>query len=56
MGPEDKVEIVNNTSPLPGLASGAIPGLEDIEMITEDKNKAQSKKVNKYNLYHCLQK
>ncbi|KAK9510143.1 hypothetical protein O3M35_004987 [Rhynocoris fuscipes] len=45
MGPEDKVEMSPTTPALPGLATGTIPGLEDIDLITEDKNKTQSKKV-----------
>ncbi|XP_014293337.1 pre-mRNA 3' end processing protein WDR33 isoform X1 [Halyomorpha halys] len=43
MGPEDKVEV--NTSPLPGLTPGSIPGLEDLDLSAEDKGKTPSKKV-----------
>lgn len=43
MGPEDKVEI--NVSPVPGLAPGSIPGLEDLD-ITDEKGKIPSKKVH----------
>lgn len=44
MGPEDKVEM--NTFPLPGLTPGAIPGLDDLDIIPDDKGKAPSKKVS----------
>ena len=50
MGPEDKVEMSPTTLPLPGLATGAIPGLDDLDS-AEDKNKAHAKKVKQIMFY-----
>lgn len=54
MGPDDRVDVKEDIPSLPGLSTGSIPGLEDLDLIiVEDKSKAQSKKVS--SRLKCLQ-